>query len=128
MIHREVSDIASEWVTVWSKPEPPAIAAGDCGESVLDWELPREYPEVCWKVILHVLGMIQATGADRHFQVLAAGPLEDLLSNHGEAFIDRVEAEAKRNPAFALLLGGVWQHTMSDEVWTRVQSCAKEPW
>jgi len=53
---------------------------------------------------------------------LAAGPLEDLLARHGATVIGRVEGEAKSNPAFATVLGGVWQSTMSDEIWERVQA------
>jgi len=53
---------------------------------------------------------------------LSAGPLEDLLAMHGPAIIDRVEAEAARDPTFAKLLGGVWQNRMTDEVWARVQA------
>jgi hypothetical protein len=47
--------------------------------------------------------------------------LEYLLSKHGGAMIGKVEAEAKSNPLFAKLLGGVWQNSMIDEVWVRVQ-------
>jgi hypothetical protein len=54
--------------------------------------------------------------------VLSAGPIEDLLAQHGDAFIDRVEIEARRDPSFAKVLGGVWQNSMSDEVWKRLQT------
>ncbi|HUV96794.1 MAG TPA: hypothetical protein VMV98_04925, partial [Acidobacteriaceae bacterium] len=47
---------------------------------------------------------------------------EDLLAKHCEIFIDRVEAEARKDPRFAKLLGGVWQNKMSDAVWKRVQA------
>lgn len=52
---------------------------------------------------------------------LAAGPLEDLLSYAGEAYIDEIEQLAKDDPKFRSVLGGVWQNNMSDEVWERVQ-------
>ena len=54
--------------------------------------------------------------------MLSAGPLEDLLAYHGHLIIDRVEAEARRKPLFAKLLGGVWQNIMPDDIWTRVQA------
>jgi hypothetical protein len=47
--------------------------------------------------------------------------VEDLLSQHGPSFIDRVEHEARSNPKFAYLLGGVWRLEITDEVWQRVQ-------
>jgi len=38
-------------------------------------------------------------------QVLAASPLEDLVSEHGPGFIDRVEQRALENRKFRPLLG-----------------------
>lgn len=88
------------------------------GFDEFDW-ISKEHPEHAWQGIL-------ATLADErskpHLAVLAAGPLEDLLSYHGPAFIERVEQEAAKNPAFASLLGGVWQFEMTDEIWARVQA------
>jgi hypothetical protein len=55
-------------------------------------------------------------------QVLSAGPIEDLLAKHGETFINRVEAETRKDPLFAKVLGGVWQNSMGDAVWKRVQA------
>lgn len=48
--------------------------------------------------------------------------MEDLLSGHGAQFIDRVEAQARSDPQFAMFLGGVWRFQMADEVWARVQA------
>ena len=78
----------------------------------------RENPERAWNFILLALTM---PICEPHLGVLAAGPLEDLLSHHGADYIDRVEAEAKANPKFAHVLGGVWKFQMTDEVWSRVQ-------
>ena len=52
---------------------------------------------------------------------LSAGPLEDLLVYHGHEVIDRVESEARSNPKFASLLGGVWKNAMADDIWRRIQ-------
>lgn len=51
---------------------------------------------------------------------LAAGPLEDLLVNHGDYVIERVEREAKDNVRFRELLSAVWKNAMTDTVWQRV--------
>lgn len=80
-------------------------------------DLTREDPDSCWELILGILA------ADDSFTVqetLSAGPLEDLLVEHGDAIIARVEQEAARNPYFRSLLGGVWKNAMSDEIWSRV--------
>lgn len=78
-----------------------------------------ENPERAWECILFAAKDPRFT--DNHIGVMAAGPLEDLLSYHGPAFIDRVEQEAKINRRFAWTLGGVWKFQMSDAIWNRVQ-------
>lgn len=125
---RDASVIAAEWLEKWSGLEPPAVGPGDIGDSALDWDLPLNQPEICWLSILHVLAALSSGRADRRFAVLAAGPLEDLMSHHGNAFIDRVETEAKRSAEFALLLGGVWRSDINSSVWERMQCVAKGGW
>jgi hypothetical protein len=87
------------------------------GFDEFDWVV-REHPEHAWKTILAV---VADSRAKPFLGTLAAGPMEDLLSYHGEAFIDKVEAEARNNPEFAWMLGGTWQFQMSEEIWARVQ-------
>ena len=64
--------------------------------------------------------ILQSTDKDRDIQDLAAGPLEDLLIRHGSLIIDRVEELATSEEKFKHLLGGVWQNTMSDDLWSKV--------
>ncbi len=78
-----------------------------------------ENPELCWELV-HLI--LETDSSNCIMEVLSAGPLEYLLSKHGMQFIDRVEAEAKQNPLFASLLGGVWRSEMTEEIWDRVQS------
>jgi hypothetical protein len=66
----------------------------------------RERAEDAWTTILEVLSR---TRAEEALGILAAGPLEDLISEWGPSFIDRIETEARRNPAFQALLRGVWK-------------------
>jgi hypothetical protein len=61
-------------------------------------------PEDCWKAILEVLARDPPKNV---IGVLAAGALEDLIASHGAEFIERIESESRRNPAFRHLLGGV---------------------
>ena len=82
-------------------------------------DLCTDSPEDAWEIIL---GVLARDLSDEDIGMLAAGPLEDLLARHGRSIIERVEHEARRNPAFASLLGGVWQNTMSDDIWTRVMA------
>jgi Family of unknown function (DUF6869) len=83
------------------------------------YDLVSKDPEEAWPMILQILRLDQSPSV---MENLSAGPLEDLLAKHGPAIIDRVEAEAARDRAFATLLGGVWQNRMTDEVWARVQA------
>ncbi len=76
-------------------------------------------PETAWQAVLRIM---KHDLSDEQMALLAAGPIESLLSWHGPKFIDRIEAEAQRSPAFAHLLGGVWRQDMPDEIWQRVES------
>ena len=91
---------------------------------VMDWTLEGEADRL-W---LFILSTYRRNLSDRVVSVLAAGPLEDLLAKHGPTFIERVEELAREDKKFNHLLGGVWQNTMSDEVWKRVQAARREVW
>jgi hypothetical protein len=73
------------------------------------WEEVRETvwsrPEDGWALILE---LIEAAPDDRVLASVAAGPLEDLLKNQPDQFIDRVEIQARRDPKFRRCLTGVW--------------------
>lgn len=84
------------------------------------WDLTHDEPETAFDVILTILRIDSSSIIEEN---LSAGPLEDLLAHHGPAFIERIEREASRNQRFRHLLGGVWQNSITDEVWSRVQAC-----
>ena len=88
-------------------------------------DISRSDPELCWELILQTL---HTPHTDSVKEILAAGPLEDLLARFGPQFIDRVEAKVKEEPEFKDLLGGVWRNSMTEELWARVQACRGEPW
>ena len=81
-------------------------------------------PELAWSAIVCAVGH----DLTREQQsILAAGPLEVLLSEHGPDFIDRVETEAAHNNRFREALTLVWRLEMTDDVWTRVQKAREQP-
>ena len=80
---------------------------------------PDADPETAWQAVVRI---IQHDLSDKQVALLAAGPVETLLSWHGTQFIDRMEAEARSNPFFRHILGGVWRQDMPDEIWHRVES------
>jgi len=111
-------ELVETWIR-FSKVERSTKEYNDLFWSFDDvWELTRNQPEQAWQFILDVWARDQS---DKIISNLSAGTLEDLLSFHGPAVIERVERQAKTDPKFAFLLGGVWQCQMSDEIWARVQ-------
>jgi hypothetical protein len=77
----------------------------------------RALPERAWPILLRA---IELAPTDTAVDVIAAGPLEDLLCLHGEAFIERIEKQAKADPRFRFALGGVWQNSIPEPIWRRV--------
>jgi hypothetical protein len=93
-------------------------------ERVMDWALQHDLEQL-WEFILAAFqrDMPLETAA-----ALAAGPIEDLLSNDGLKFIDRIEELARKDPKFNWILGGVWRNDMMEEIWQRVQSIRNHVW
>jgi hypothetical protein len=87
-------------------------------EEVMDLAIDKS--ELLWCFILEVLSR---NPPDEVLGMLAAGPLEDYLSYWAVEKIDVVEIEAKSNPAFSNLLGGVWQSSIPDKIWNRINKC-----
>jgi Family of unknown function (DUF6869) len=55
--------------------------------------------------------------------LLAAGPLEDVISMET---IDRIEREAAANKRFHDLLGGVWYYRAPDELKARLDALVRQ--
>lgn len=80
----------------------------------------RDYPDEAWTFVREALA-----AAETVWQVvmLAAGPLEDLIAEHGAAVIDRIEREARHSARFRFALTGVWpQGNGETPVWARVEA------
>jgi hypothetical protein len=76
--------------------------------------------EYSWHINLALVhGVVESKLED-----VAAGPLEECLAKYGDQLIERVEAEAARDPKFRRALSGVWQNSMSDETYSRVKRAA----
>ncbi|NOU21200.1 MAG: hypothetical protein HOO93_05315 [Methyloglobulus sp.] len=71
-------------------------------------KLPDENPELTWEVILRIFHKLEEVKDTRLLEILAAGPIEDLLCSYGQNIIDRVEIEAKNNITFKECIKGVW--------------------
>ncbi len=89
----EIAAQADAWIAYWKAPK------GSPSRLELSWavdtlEFEEEDPESVWALILDIHHKDQSVKVQ---QVLSAGPIEDLLSQHGKRFIDRVENEARRD-------------------------------
>ncbi len=116
-----VSALVDGWLAwcAWvSDPANRDRFDGPSGHSDFLWAV-EEHPERAWEAILK---LVEDPAAHCYLGKLAAGPIEDLLSHHGQQFIERVEGFARTNPAFASALTGVWQFAMGEEIWSRVQA------
>jgi hypothetical protein len=123
-VNKTVQEVASAWIEKWSSPNP---ATGI--ENVdLDFDLPRENPSLCLDAILEILKTIPTDTSNHHFQVLAAGPLEDLLVNHGETYVEGIEALARKRPDFRLLLNGVWDGSIKPSVIKQLAKYMDNKW
>jgi hypothetical protein len=85
------------------------------------WSLVSDEPETAWPIILRLLDRAEGQTIFK----IAAGPLEDLLSGHGLAFIDRIAAEARSNPKLRTALTGVWLNE-GDAVYERYNALMTE--
>lgn len=96
------------------------------------YDLLEDDPKLAWEAIKVVVGHYTEedlfskirTEAQVVVGQLAAGPLEDLLSERGAEFISEIEQEARKDRRFRWALGGVWQSTTPDNLWARVQKVA----
>jgi hypothetical protein len=89
-------------------------------DQINDWN--PENPEQVWRFIL---GAYKRWVTDKQISDLAAGPLEDLIADHGAAFIDRIETLARKDRKFKHMLRGVWQKGGPDDIWARVVKAQK---
>ena|SRR5437868_6649780 len=64
---------------------------------------------------------MQLTDDERILGGLAAGPLEDFLGVHGEAYLDTFHTLALEHRRLREVLDGVWQGAMPKRVWHRIE-------
>ena len=71
-----------------------------------------------WELIVDVLSLAPPPEV---LEILAAGPLEDLIRNHGAEALSRIEKLAGEDTQFRELLRGVWISTPVDQVTKRYE-------
>jgi hypothetical protein len=117
MFPEELNTLAQDWIRY-------QVAAKGSSEREETWyavqmafDLVDGEPDTLWGLILAVLARDRS---NKIMENLSAGPMEDLLVKHGPLFIENVERQAKADPTFARMLGGVWKNRMNDDIWERM--------
>jgi hypothetical protein len=89
-------------------------------------DLARGAPDLCLDAVLAALALCRT--ADE-VALVAAGPLEDVITASGPAVIDRIEATAARSARLRYALTGVWpEGSAGTPLWRRIEAaCADEP-
>ena len=123
--------IASDWIAYTQLD--PSKAPDDVSErGWVIYNAAYDQPVLAWEAIKAVVSRYSEgelfteheTEAKRILANTAAGPFESLLAEHGTDFIERVEVEARQDRRMMWTVGCVWQNSMSEDVWTRVQRAA----
>ena len=128
-----VEEVASYWIAyarLGPDSAPEQVFADGWALVELVWDDPAAAWEVIKAVVRHYTldeyYSISRTEAQEVVGLLAAGPIEDLLSEKGSLFISAIETEAATDKRFAWALGGVWQSTTPDDIWARVRRVADD--
>jgi Family of unknown function (DUF6869) len=112
-----IKHLAQEWIKAEESDENSSDQNHWAVDSVIDLPLERKYDEL-WRFIKYVHAQ---NPSNKVVEVLAAGPLEDLLAGSGDTYIDEIATLARKDPSFKNVLGGVWQNSMSESLWTKVK-------
>jgi len=122
--------VASDWIA-YARHSPNRAPEDVFVRGWTLYELVDDDPALAWEAIKAVVSRYidddlfsGRSEAQRVVGNMAAGPLEDLLDKHGPQFIEIVEAEARHDRRMVWTLGCVWQSSMPDEIWARVQRAA----
>lgn len=113
---QDMGEFARRWLEGDPQAAESCVLMGFTAPAALQWAF--------------VVAAFELASSDEHLALIAAGPLECLLSRKGEEAIDWVERQARTDPEFRRMLTGVWQNVIPDDLWRRVrslQSMADDP-
>jgi uncharacterized protein DUF6869 len=102
----------------------------DGGGGAFDWaatdllELTHDDPERAWSITVRI---IDAASDDLFLAVVAAGPLEDLLTCHGSLLIERAEAAAVTDAKLLNCFAAMYLSGMTPAVRDRIRALLQAP-
>ena len=77
----------------------------------------HDEPDRAWQLIMK---LVEKAENKKMLCYIGSGPLEDLLTYHGEAVIDRIELKARHDQQFKFALSCVWENRIPKDIWKRV--------
>ena len=101
----ELDRLAKTWIFAQK------IGVGNLGYERHRWavdhaiDLAFHEPNKLWQLILRIL---EIDKSDAILSAVGGGPLEDLVVQHGEALIDRIEQQAAKSPALKSAMHSTW--------------------
>jgi hypothetical protein len=110
-----------------SSTEREGLAAAWCMSEITFWTsglLEQLDPVTAWS---YMVAVARSRLGDDDLRTFGAGSPENLLGDHGDALIDRIESDARSDARVRLMLSGAWQTTeMDDALWARVENALGE--
>ncbi len=107
----KLSEEDEELLSSWFASKQTKWASG------LMQELTDQNPERSWPIIK---ALVEAAPDDPTVSYIGAGPVQDLLSKHGEQFIERIEQQATVDAKFRACLTLVRPSRLSKEIRQRL--------
>ena len=112
----EIRRLAEGWITKpageWTDDDERLHALfGDSPEGTSDSDC----------ALATIFAIMQITDDPKVHGSLAAGPFENFLGKHGEAYMDVIHTLAVEHRRLREVLDGVWQGSMPKRVWHRIE-------
>ncbi len=105
MKEKEKQQLVSAWIAAQNAQENSSEREKNYWAISKLFHLTIDDPETSWDVIIQIHNSKISESVRGS---LAAGPLEDLLVDHGQAYIGQVRNLAKQDQLFKQTLKGVW--------------------
>lgn len=132
-----INKFAEDWIEYWEIRNDPSRNTRTFRKAIETDEHPLSYvsfqeaetiknqPEAAWRFILELVARAKS---DLMLAMIAAGPLEDLINQYPDQFIQQIEEEARKDARFRKCLTGVWENGIPTPIWKRmVAACGNTP-
>lgn len=114
------------WDGWCNSPEIRELAEGLLTKPEANWtpddeafyDLMHQNPD---RALAIIFAAMQLTDNQRVLGLLGAGPLENFLGVHGEAYLETMHVLALQHRRLREVLDGVWQGAMPKRVWHRIE-------